>query len=85
MTMNEWMNEWMMITTAVSMPVHWLIEWIFRLQQSALVIKVQQKVFDWVHGHSSLSMIQDKNSDHSTTIPISIHGEWVHLLLAQAI
>ena len=61
-----------------------LIDWIFCLQHSALVIKVQQKVFDWVHGHS-LSMIQDKNSDHSTTIPISIQGEWVHLLLAQAI
>ena len=75
-----------MIISAVSEPVHWLIDRIsiFGLQQSALVIKVQQKVFDWVHGHS-LSMIQDKNSDHSTTIPISIQGEWVHLLLAQAI
>ena len=42
----------MMITTAVSKPVHWLIEWIFCLQLSTFVIEMQQKVYDWVYGHS---------------------------------
>ena len=68
-------NKWL-FQQSPGQCMDWLIDRIFRLQQSALVIKVQQKVFDpgfdWAHGHYLSSMIQDKNSNHScdsTTIP----------------